>query len=493
MEPAERLRALFESHQGAVRRYAHYRAIAGADADDLVAEVFAVAWRRLADVPADDALPWLLAVAGNVRRNQARSARRYRAALVALPHPTPHRRPASRTATPPPYGGRWRTCRPTTRRSCASSPGTASRPARSPRRSGARTAPSAPGSTAPGAAWPPVSPPPSPRRTTVNTPADLDTPVADDPLLRRLRDARPETPADLLDPHAPANQALLRSILVPPRHRRRLPRAAAVAAVAAAAAGIIAVWPFGATEPSAADVVRLAVAASESALDSGRAEVHVTTNGVEDTYDYRFAGDDVGVTVTLGSPLAQPVTGERRIVGGELYWHVGDDPTAPWFHQTGVQPVTSDWTGDPRSLLAALAPRAGFEFAGDDMIDGAEVRHLRATTPGDVDVSGLRLGEATSIGGTPTDLDIWVDRDDVVRRIDLGVTLTFEVGYGDVTGDIPLDGPVQVGPMQTRSETQVSDISVRFSDIGVPNAIERPANVRDVSVEEMTHPGPPAG
>ncbi len=39
MEPAERLRALVESHHAAVRRYAHHRAIVGADADDLVAEV----------------------------------------------------------------------------------------------------------------------------------------------------------------------------------------------------------------------------------------------------------------------------------------------------------------------------------------------------------------------------------------------------------------------------------------------------------------------
>jgi RNA polymerase sigma-70 factor (ECF subfamily) len=87
MDSATRLRALFESHCAAVRRYAHHRGVRGADADDLVAEVFAVAWRRLDDVPTDDALPWLLAVAGNVRRNQARSARRYAAALDALPRP----------------------------------------------------------------------------------------------------------------------------------------------------------------------------------------------------------------------------------------------------------------------------------------------------------------------------------------------------------------------------------------------------------------------
>ena len=94
MDPATRFRALFEAHYARVRRFAHHRAIVGADADDLVAEVFTVAWRRLDDVPADDALPWLLAVAGNVGRNQARSARRYRAALRRLPAPEP--------APPPP-------------------------------------------------------------------------------------------------------------------------------------------------------------------------------------------------------------------------------------------------------------------------------------------------------------------------------------------------------------------------------------------------------
>ena len=87
MDATTRFRALFDTHLAAVRRYAHHRGIRGADADDLVAEVFTVAWRRLDDVPAGDARAWLLAVAANVRRNQARSARRYAAALVALPRP----------------------------------------------------------------------------------------------------------------------------------------------------------------------------------------------------------------------------------------------------------------------------------------------------------------------------------------------------------------------------------------------------------------------
>lgn len=86
MDAVTRFRALFEAHHAAVRRFAFHRTIQGADADDLVAEVFAIAWRRRDDVP-DDALPWLLAVAGNVRRNQVRSARRYAHALGTLPPP----------------------------------------------------------------------------------------------------------------------------------------------------------------------------------------------------------------------------------------------------------------------------------------------------------------------------------------------------------------------------------------------------------------------
>ncbi|HET6952314.1 MAG TPA: sigma-70 family RNA polymerase sigma factor [Acidimicrobiales bacterium] len=97
MDAATRFRALFEAHYPAVRRYAHHRAVVGADADDLVAETFTVAWRRLDDVPVDDPLPWLLAVAANVRRNQARSVRRYHAVLDRLPGPDP--------APPPPEPG----------------------------------------------------------------------------------------------------------------------------------------------------------------------------------------------------------------------------------------------------------------------------------------------------------------------------------------------------------------------------------------------------
>lgn len=64
-------------HAGVVRAYARRRMDAAA-ADDLVAEVFLVAWRRLDELPADP-LPWLLGVArrvaANRRRAEARSSR----------------------------------------------------------------------------------------------------------------------------------------------------------------------------------------------------------------------------------------------------------------------------------------------------------------------------------------------------------------------------------------------------------------------------------
>jgi RNA polymerase sigma-70 factor (ECF subfamily) len=65
-----------------------------ADAEDAVAEVFAIAWRRRRDVPRGDlTLPWLYGVARNVLSHQWRSAnRRKRLAdrVVALrPAPAP--------------------------------------------------------------------------------------------------------------------------------------------------------------------------------------------------------------------------------------------------------------------------------------------------------------------------------------------------------------------------------------------------------------------
>jgi RNA polymerase sigma-70 factor (ECF subfamily) len=65
---------LFRSEADAVRSYALRRADP-ADADDVVAETFLVAWRRFDDMPVDPR-PWLLSVARKVLANRRRSDRR---------------------------------------------------------------------------------------------------------------------------------------------------------------------------------------------------------------------------------------------------------------------------------------------------------------------------------------------------------------------------------------------------------------------------------
>lgn len=65
---------MFRSNYPAVRGYALRRTSPDA-AQDVVAETFLVAWRRLEDVP-DDALPWLFGVARRVLANQRRSSDR---------------------------------------------------------------------------------------------------------------------------------------------------------------------------------------------------------------------------------------------------------------------------------------------------------------------------------------------------------------------------------------------------------------------------------
>ena len=73
-EAVERFQALYAEHHRRV--YAYAVSMAGRQlADEVVSEVFLVAWRRLADVPTP-AVPWLLTVARHVIGSQFRAAAR---------------------------------------------------------------------------------------------------------------------------------------------------------------------------------------------------------------------------------------------------------------------------------------------------------------------------------------------------------------------------------------------------------------------------------
>jgi RNA polymerase sigma-70 factor (ECF subfamily) len=69
-----RFEAVYQAHCGTVRSFVHRRVPPGA-ADDVVADVFVTAWRRLDEAPGDE-LPWLLAIARGVLANRRRGEAR---------------------------------------------------------------------------------------------------------------------------------------------------------------------------------------------------------------------------------------------------------------------------------------------------------------------------------------------------------------------------------------------------------------------------------
>ncbi|MEV0392314.1 RNA polymerase sigma factor [Polymorphospora rubra] len=75
----QRLTDLFRRHGDAIHAYVLHR-LGGEDAEDLVAEVFAVAWRRLAEIKVGEERPWLFGVA----RRLVMQHRRHRADRAAL-------------------------------------------------------------------------------------------------------------------------------------------------------------------------------------------------------------------------------------------------------------------------------------------------------------------------------------------------------------------------------------------------------------------------
>lgn len=79
---SDRFDALFRAHYADLYRYAVRRCATSEDAEDLVAEVFAVAWRRLDDLPpGDEARLWLFGTARLLRMNDLRSATRRKSML----------------------------------------------------------------------------------------------------------------------------------------------------------------------------------------------------------------------------------------------------------------------------------------------------------------------------------------------------------------------------------------------------------------------------
>jgi RNA polymerase sigma-70 factor (ECF subfamily) len=79
-----RFELFYRSHYEELLAFALRRANP-TEAEDIVAETFLVAWRRLAEIP-EDPLPWLFGVARHVLHNHTRSHRRREALVARLGH-----------------------------------------------------------------------------------------------------------------------------------------------------------------------------------------------------------------------------------------------------------------------------------------------------------------------------------------------------------------------------------------------------------------------
>ncbi len=75
----QRFEEIYDAYSGLILAYAARRTGNAADAADVVAETFTVAWRRLEDVPpGEQARPWLYGVARRVLANHHRGIQRRR-------------------------------------------------------------------------------------------------------------------------------------------------------------------------------------------------------------------------------------------------------------------------------------------------------------------------------------------------------------------------------------------------------------------------------
>jgi RNA polymerase sigma-70 factor (ECF subfamily) len=83
----ERFGLLYDAHRAALAAYCRRR-VPGDVVDDVMAEVFVSAWRRIEAIPEGSELPWLYGVARNVVANQRRSfSRRLRLAVRVVSQP----------------------------------------------------------------------------------------------------------------------------------------------------------------------------------------------------------------------------------------------------------------------------------------------------------------------------------------------------------------------------------------------------------------------
>ncbi len=278
---------------------------------------------------------------------------------------------------------------------------------------------------------------------------------------------------------APAT-AYLGSPTAPDRSRRarRFAVAAGLAAAAAIAGAVVLVRagssPEGetvtrvesvvATPRAAAMAVKKAAATSqEAAVTAVQATIEATVGELTATGSLSVSGADVEATMALTSSGSGPLgaflpagRSEFRRVGGATYVKLGDSGWQQVKLPEGM-PAAGDldlWKldvdGDSlREAFSRLQEITNASQVGAETLDGVEVTHYRGT----VTVGGAGHGDAGHGDDHPSSLpawttspveltvDLWVDGDQLLRRVTASGTLPADAPMIALAG---LDGPFSV-------------------------------------------------
>ncbi len=230
--------------------------------------------------------------------------------------------------------------------------------------------------------------------------------------------------------------------------RARRKGSALVGGLAAAGiAGTLAVSQLGgAIAPPAraaltAAMVKHVASASSAAMTSGQAHLDWISSGLPSvTQQISFDGanfnDVIDSSGGLPSSPSSGVSGitwtgpsiERVVDGRDFDFPALVSRPKPHFVAGWMLIDTAAQSlgiPDPRGLLSLLSPSAGFTSEGSVTVGGETVRHLHATTPGNVPVAPL----GTIIQSEPDNaqvaaLDVWVNSSDVVLKAQVTVSGT---------------------------------------------------------------------
>lgn len=255
---------------------------------------------------------------------------------------------------------------------------------------------------------------------------------------------------------------------------------------------------------SAQEVSDITAKSASAMADSGTAEASevMTRNGAvqsDISAAVTFEGPNLDEKMAVSSPAgavggANAFTVDDRVVDGQFYIYTpGPDDVTRWYHDAGQDNDNSLTFPDPRTLYPDISAAADFEVVGTTTLDGVTVTHLHAQDPQAINgaaVAGFTTGKVTAF-------DMWVDQNNVVRRLSLSSSdtaracqLTVGVGGGTTLTTQPgkkLTNVESLKPGQAISgtatqcgpQTTGESVTLDFAHLGAPESVVAPAGAID--------------